>query len=40
MKRGTPCKKSGFKEDLPALEQKWSERISQLEALIVAKFIN
>ena len=33
----TPSKSSGYKEDLQAHDQKWSERLSQLEALIIAK---
>ena len=36
-KRATPSKSSGYKEDLQAHDQKWSERLSQLEALIIAK---
>ena len=36
-KKSTPYKSSSFNKDLMAFDQKWSERLSRLEALIVAK---
>ena len=41
-KKPTPqdknLQKSDLKEDLQVMDQKWSERLKQLEALIISKF--